>query len=332
MKSSQSSAKSTIKETFKKFFSFEESSLFLALIALVVVLSFLSPVFLSTYNIMNVLRQISLTAIAGLGTCIIILSGEIDLSVGSVQGFVGVFSVMALNYFESVFIALLVALLIGAIIGLVNGLLVTKAHVNSLIATLGTMAIIRGAVLVITGASSITARVGEFIEVGTGFIGPFPIPVVITFFLAIIFYFIMNNTSFGRYVYAIGDNEEAANLSGISVDKIKILVFVIGGVLAALSAFILASRMNSGQPNAGTGFELLVIAAVILGGVSLKGGQGSILGAIIGVMILGVLSNGLTLMGVSSFYHEIVRGSVIIIAVFMDERRKRKQAEVVLRN
>ena len=227
-----------------------------------------------------------------------------------------------LNQMDSVLLALLAALLAGAVIGLCNGLLVTKAGINSLIATLGMMAILRGGAMVSTQAVSIQGKVESFVEAGTGYLGPIPVPVVIAFALFALFYYVLHHTILGRYIYAIGGNIQAARLSGLAVDRTRILVFVIGGVLAALSAFILASRLNSGQPNAGLGFELQVIAAVILGGISLTGGVGTLGGAFIGILILTVLSNGLVLLNVSSFYHDIARGAVIILAVYLDTRRK----------
>lgn len=323
-------SKRSLKTAIPILFQAEQASLFLALAILCIILSFLSPVFLTRVNIMNVLRQSSLVAITGVGICMIILLGEIDLSVGSTQAVAGILAVVALNYTRSIFLALLAALALGGVIGLVNGLLVTRAKINSLIATLGMMAILRGTAMVTTQAKSIQADVESFMDVGTGYLGSIPIPVVITVAVFAVFYYILNHTAFGRYIYAIGGNSQAANLSGIPVARIKVIVYIIGGMLAALSAFILASRLYSGQPNAGTGFELEVIAAVILGGVSLAGGQGTLAGAMIGILILGVLSNGLILLNVSSFWHDIARGIVIILAVYLDERRKRGLSKKLL--
>ena len=307
---------------FSRIFHSEQAGLLLALLVLCLVISLLSPVFFTAINIKNVLRDASLIAIAGIGMVMIILLGEIDLSVGSTQAVAGVIAVAVLNQMDSVWLALLAALLAGALVGLCNGLLVTKAGINSLIATLGTMAILRGGAMVSTQAVSIQGKVEGFVEVGTGYLGPVPIPVLLAFLLFGLFYYVLHHTILGRYIYAIGGNIQAARLSGLAVDRTRVLVYVIGGVLAALSAFILASRLNSGQPNAGLGFELQVIAAVILGGVSLTGGIGTLGGAFIGILILTVLSNGLVLLNVSSFYHDIARGAVIILAVYLDTRRK----------
>ena len=300
----------------------EQAGLLLALILLCVVLSFLSPVFFTALNIKNVLRDAALVAIAGIGMVMVILLGEIDLSVGSVQAVAGIVAVAVLNSFSSVSVALAATLFAGACIGLINGLLISRAQINSLIATLGMMAILRGGAMVSTQAVSIQGAVDSFIEIGTGHIGPLPIPVLIAFLLLVLFFYVLHYTTFGRYVYAVGGNPQAARLSGLPVERIRIAVFVIAGLLAALSAFILASRLNSGQPNAGLGFELQVIAAVILGGISLTGGVGTLAGALIGILILTVLSNGLVLLNVSSFYHDIARGTVIILAVYLDTRRK----------
>jgi ribose transport system permease protein len=309
-------------KVLSRIFHNEQAGLLLALVLLCLVISLLTPVFFTAINIKNVLRDASLVAIAGMGMVMVILLGEIDLSVGSTQAVAGIAAVAVLNQTESVLLAFGVALLAGALIGLCNGLLVTKAGINSLIATLGMMAILRGGAMVSTQAVSIQAKVAGFVEVGTGYLGPIPIPVLLTFVLFGLFYYVLHHTILGRYIYAIGGNIQAARLSGLAVDRTRILVFVIGGMLAAISAFILASRLNSGQPNAGLGFELQVIAAVILGGISLTGGVGTLAGACIGILILTVLSNGLVLLNVSSFYHDIARGAVIILAVYLDIRRK----------
>ena len=310
----------------------EQAGLFVAFVLLCLIISFLSPVFLTGTNVKNVLRDASLIAITGIGMVMIILLGEIDLSVGSTQALVGILSVTLLNGTGSVFFALVGALAVGACVGLINGLLVTRARINSLIATLGMMAILRGTAMVSTRAVSIQAKVDSFVEVGTGYLGPFPIPVLVALMLFVLFYYVLHHTVLGRHIYAIGGNASAARLSGLAVDRTRVAVFVIGGALAALSAFILASRLNSGQPNAGLGFELQVIAAVILGGISLTGGIGTLGGALIGILILTVLSNGLVLLNVSSFYHDIARGLVIILAVYLDGRRKESLLKRLLRN
>lgn len=309
----------------------EYAALTLALFVLILIMSTLSPYFLTQHNIMNVLRQVSLQAIVAIGITMIILSGEIDLSIGSSQGLVGVFAVMILNATGSIFVSFLGSILIGVVIGSINGLLVTKGKINSLIGTLGMMAIIRGVAMVVTEAKAVQTQIKAFQVIGTGYWGPFPIPVILTIILVAIFYYILHHTTFGRYMYAVGGNGEASRLAGIPVHRIKLMAYIISGALTAFSAFILASRMNSGQPNAGVGFEMEVIGAVILGGISLTGGTGSLLGALLGILILGVLSNGLILLNVSSFWQDIARGVVIILAVYLDTYRKDKQQEKLVK-
>ena len=300
----------------------EQAGLLIALLLLCAVIAALSPVFLTVANVTNILRDASLVAIAGIGMALIILQGEIDLSVGSTQAVAGILAVLVLNGSGSIALAFAAALCLGAGCGVANGLLVTRAGISSLIATLGMMAILRGGAMVSTQAVSIQAEVPGFSDIGTGHLGPLPLPVAVAAFFFALFYFILHHTPFGRYIYAVGGNAEAARLAGLPVERIKVTVFAIGGAMAAISAFILASRLNSGQPNAGLGFELQVIAAVVLGGVSLTGGVGSLAGAILGILILTVLNNGLVLLNVSSFYHDIARGLVIILAVYLDRRRR----------
>lgn len=296
--------------------------LIIALAVLCIIISILSPVFFTEKNIMNTLRQVSLTAICGFGLTLVILTGEIDLSIGSQQAIAGIVSVNILNATGSILVAVLAAMVGGVVVGGINGILVTKCKLNSMIVTLGTMAIWRGVSMVATGAVSIQARVENFSDLGMGFIGPIPNAVIIAAILFAIIYYVLKHTTFGRYLYAIGGNREASKVSGLPVDRTKITVFIICSVLSMLSGVLLASRMGSGQPSAGVGFEMIVIASVILGGCSLSGGVGSISGALIGMLILGVLQNGLTLLDVSSFWQDITRGLVIIIAVYMDSLRK----------
>ncbi len=321
----------TIKGRLKALTHMEQLPLLLSLIVICIVLSVLTPMFFTVDNLMNILRAASLTAITGIGMVLVILVGEVDLSVGSLIAVVGVAGVAVLNATGSFFIAMLAVLVTGAVVGLFNGALVVYGNINSLIATLGTMAVLRGIAMVTTQARSISAVMADFSEFGAGYWGPFPKPLIIAAVLFAIFSYILNNTGLGRYVYAVGGNTNAARLAGIPVNRIKMLTFICVGILAALTGFIIASRMSSGQPSAGLSWEFQVIAAVILGGVSLTGGKGTLFGAIIGILILSVLQNGLILLDVSSFYHDIVRGAVIILAVYIDERRRRGLAKKLLR-
>lgn len=318
------------KDKIKALLKYEQMALLLSLIGLCIISAIISPVFLSVNNLMNVLRTASLTAICAMGYMFVILLGEMDLSVGSMQAVVGIVSVMILNFTKSVPAALLGGILTGAVLGCINGLLVTKAQINSLIASLGTMAILRGSAYIITNGISIQANIPGFEILGTGYIGPFPIPFLIACVIFAALYFVLNKTVFGRNVYAVGGNNSAARLCGINVGRIKMSAYIIVGVLTALSGYILACRLNSAQPNAGDGFEFQVISAVVLGGVSLSGGKGNLTGAVIGVLILSVLSNVLVLAGVSSFYQEVSRGIVILLAVYIDSRNKRMAEKKIL--
>lgn len=318
------------KDKIKALLKYEQMALLLSLIGLCMISTIISPVFLSVNNLMNVLRTASLTAICAMGYMFVILLGEMDLSVGSMQAVVGIVSVMILNFTKNVTAALLGGLIAGAVLGCINGLLVTKAGINSLIASLGTMAILRGTAYIITNGVSIQANIPGFEVLGTGYIGPFPIPFLIAVVIFAALYFVLNKTVFGRNVYAVGGNNSAARLCGINVGRIKMAAYIIVGLLTALSGYILACRLNSAQPNAGDGFEFQVISAVVLGGVSLSGGKGNLTGAVIGVLILSVLSNALVLAGVSSFYQEVSRGIVILLAVYIDSRNKRMAEKKIL--
>lgn len=318
------------KDKMKALLKYEQMALLLSLIGLCIISTIISPVFLSVNNLMNVLRTASLTAICAMGYMFVILLGEMDLSVGSMQAVVGIVSVMILNFTKNVPAALLGGIITGAVLGCINGLLVTKAGINSLIASLGTMAILRGSAYIITNGISIQANIPGFEILGTGYVGPFPIPFLIAVVIFAALYFVLNKTVFGRNIYAVGGNNSAARLCGINVGRIKMAAYIIVGVLTALSGYILACRLNSAQPNAGDGFEFQVISAVVLGGVSLSGGKGNLTGAVIGVLILSVLSNVLVLAGVSSFYQEVSRGIVILLAVYIDSRNKRMAEKKIL--
>lgn len=312
----------TIKIDFKKYLQNEQLPLLVSLIVICAVFAFITPFFFTIDNFMNILRSASLIAITGMGMLLVILVGEIDLSVGSTYALSGIVGAVTLVKTGNFYIALLAVIVLGVLIGLFNSMLVIKGGVNSLIATLGSMAIIRGITMVSTKARSIQVAKDDFVNFGAGFWGPFPKPLVIAVALFILFGYVLKYTALGRYIYAVGGNANAAKLAGITVGKIKMIAFVSVGILASISGFISASRMNSGQPTAGNGFELEVISAIIFGGVSLTGGRGTILGAITGVLILSVLQNGLILLQIDPFYHSIVRGAVIILAVYIDERRK----------
>ncbi|MCH4525733.1 ABC transporter permease subunit [Staphylococcus haemolyticus] len=296
---------------------------FIGLILLIIVVSILNPSFLDLSNLLNLLRQISINGLIAFGMTFIILTGGIDLSVGSILALSSAFIALMITSGVDPIIALIIGVLIGFVLGAVNGLLVTKGNMAPFIATLATMTIFRGLTLVITDGNPIT-NLGDsylFQLFGKGYFIGIPVPAVTMIIVFVISLIILQKTTFGRHTYAIGGNEVAAKISGIKVNKIKILIYGISGLMSALAGGILTSRLNSAQPTAGTSYELDAIAAVVLGGTSLTGGKGRIVGTLIGVLIIGVLNNGLNLLGVSSFYQQVVKGVVILIAVLIDRKK-----------
>ena len=304
-----------------KLKSFEQLPILLVLLILCGVISIKAPVFLSGTNLLTLLRQTAQVGVCSLGLCMVALVAEIDLSISSVQAAVGLLAVYIVNRTDSVFLALIAGLALGVLIGLINATIILKGGVVALIATLAMQTIVRGVVMIITNAASLPCRSATFRLIGVGYIGIIPLPVLIWLICAVSVYILLNHTVFGRNIYAIGGNKTAAALSGINVTKYKYIVFTISGFLTALAALILAGRMNSGQPSAGSGFEMSVISAVVLGGVSLNGGRGNVLGVLIGAFILSVLANGMVLMDVNTFYQDVIRGIILILAVFLDARR-----------
>ena len=295
----------------------------LGLLLIVVVITILNPSFMTTDNILNILRQVSISALIAFGMTFVILTGGIDLSVGSTLALTGAVAASMLASGMDPMLAILAALTLGAVLGAINGIIIAKGNVAPFIATLATMTIFRGLTLVFTDGRPISG-LGDavtFQMLGKGYFLGIPVPVVTMIIAFIALYFIMHKTTFGRRVYAVGGNEGASKLSGINVDRVKIAVYSLTGMLAALSALILTSRLNSAQPTAGTSYELDAIAAVVLGGTSLTGGKGWIFGTLVGALIIGVLNNGLNLIGVSSFFQQVVKGVVILIAVLIDRKK-----------
>lgn len=296
----------------------------IGLALLCVIITFVSPAFMTLSNITNVFTQVSTNAIIAVGMTFVILTGGIDLSVGSTVAISGAFAASIIKSTNNVFLAIIVAGIVGIVIGLINGLLISKGKLQAFIATLATMTIFRGVTLVFTNGTPISKLSESFVNIGNGKLGFIPIPVVITVIVFIIAVYVLTQTRFGRYLYALGGNEDSARLSGINTNKIKTLVYVISGFASSIAGVIIASRIGSASPNAGTGFELDAIAAVVIGGTSLAGGEGRITGTLIGALIIGVLNNGLNLMNVSPFYQSIVKGLVILIAVLLDKKSKKK--------
>jgi ribose transport system permease protein len=296
----------------------------LGLALIVIVLSVISDDFLTVSNIFNVLRQISINALIAFGMTFVILTGGIDLSVGSILALSSAITAGLMDGGMDTTLAVLIGLLAGMAMGAVNGLIIAKGRVAPFIATLATMTVFRGLTLVYTEGKPITGLHPDFAMLGKGFFLEIPMPVIWMLISFAVLYFILRHTTFGRHVYALGSNEEATRLSGISTTRVKVWVYTISGLFAALSGIILASRLNSAQPTAGTAYELDAIAAVVLGGTSLAGGRGWIVGTLIGAMIIGVLDNGLNLLNVSSFYQSVVKGAVILVAVLLDRSKSHK--------
>lgn len=288
------------------------------LVALCLVFALLDPNFVGINNVQNVLRQVAVTAIVAAAVTLVMVSGGLDLSVGGVVALSGVSAALLVASGMPVWLGFLAGVVVGLLVGLVNGLLVVGLGINSVIATLGTMTMTRGIAQLLTNGSPVHQVPSEFRWLGTGFFGPIPIPVVIMVIVVVAFIIIQKRTLLGKYTFAIGSNVDAARLSGIRVNKVRIQVFVLAGGMAGLGGVILASRLNSGQPNAGLGFEFAVIVAAVLGGTSLAGGEGRVSGTLVGALIVAVLGNGLNLLGVQTFWQNVVEGAVLILAVALD--------------
>ncbi|WP_298326054.1 ABC transporter permease [Haloactinopolyspora sp.] len=296
-----------------------------ALIVLFVALSFASPHFLTADNLFNIGAQTAVIAIIATAQTMVIITKGIDLSVGSVAALAGVVGAMTVRDLGfSVWTATLVAIVIGALAGLVNGLLVTAARIPPFIATLGMMSAARGLVFIITGAVGVYGLPESFQLLGNGEIAGIPFAIVLTGLVAIGIAFLLSQTQFGQYTYAMGSNLEAARRSGISVGRHLTTVYVIAGVLVGLGGMIAASRVNSGQPNYGIALELDVIAAAVIGGASLFGGQGRIIGTLIGAFLIALVRNGAVLLDISIHVQMVIVGLIIWAAVYFDQYRRRR--------
>jgi len=295
----------------------------IGLVGLVLIFWAWTPYFLTISNLLNIAQQTSINAIIAVGLTFVIITAGIDLSVGSIMAFAGVVMASLLQADQPIYIAIILGLLVGAASGLVNGLLISYGKLPPFISTLGMMSVARGAALLFTDGRPISGFSPEFRYIATGEILYIPVPVIIMIVVYLIAHFVLTRTKLGRYTYAIGGNEEASLLSGINVKMMKTIVYSLSGMLSGLAAVLLTARLNSAQPIAGIMYELDAIAAAVIGGTSLMGGEGKISGTLIGALIMGVLRNGLNLLGVSSFIQQIVIGSVIIVAVLVDMALKK---------
>jgi ribose transport system permease protein len=308
-----------------KFDTLRQLILVFILIVICIVWAILSPNFLTMNNLMNVVRQASYTAIASVGMTMVIIIGEIDLSAGSLIAASGMIAAGVYKATSNIVLSFGAAILCGIGVGLFNGVLCAKGRLPGFIATLASMTILRALGYIITDGDPISVMDKTFTALGTGYLWFIPIPVILMIICIAAGSFIMNKTRFGRYVYAVGGNAETSKWSGLNVDKIKILVYVFMGLLTAIAGIIVAARLGSGQPSAGNGFEMDCITAAVVGGTSMAGGKGKISGTIVGVLLLTVLVNGMTLIDINSYWQQVIKGIIIVVSVLMDTRGKKAE-------
>jgi ribose transport system permease protein len=307
-----------IKKARRPRISVQVLGMLVALVFLCIVLSILSPVFLTFDNLMNIIRQISIVAIIAVGSFLIVIVGGMDISVGSVAALTGVVTgLFTIKFDLGLAVGILMGILTGIVVGLINGILINKVKLPSFIVTLATMTITKGVCFVISGGIPISGFPEGFAFIGRGYLGPIPWPVIFVAVIYIVMHDIMKRTRFGVYCYAIGGNREAARLSGIKIGRIEIVLYVLGGMFASFGGVILASRLNSGSPNVGNNFMFEAFTAIILGGTNLSGGEGELIGVLIGSMFIGVLSNGMSLLNLDAYFQMVVQGIVLIIAVVL---------------
>ncbi|TCL71639.1 monosaccharide ABC transporter membrane protein (CUT2 family) [Hydrogenispora ethanolica] len=306
----------------------KENSMALFFVALILIAAVFVPRFIEPTNLVNVMMQIAINALLATGMTFVILTGGIDLSVGSVAALAGIVATVAIKYFPNagIFTGLLViaatALVVGGICGGIMAYNIAKLKVSPFIATLAMMSVARGLAYVYTESRPVFGLPDSFSWLGIGYIGPIPVMVILMGIVLIAAHIVLTRTCFGRYVFAVGSNEEVAKLSGINIVKIKFYVYTIGAVLAALGGAALASRLQAGQPNAAQGYELNAIAAVAMGGTSMSGGRGGIIQTTLGLVIIGVINNALSLLGVSSYWQTITMGVIILVAVIFDQNKE----------
>ncbi|MBN8858787.1 MAG: ribose ABC transporter permease [Sphingobacteriales bacterium] len=293
----------------------------IALLVICIILSVATPYFFTVQNLVIVLRQVSVNGILAIGVTFVIIAGGIDLSLGSVVALTGVAAAsFAHPGAYPLIVPLLMGLLTGVLAGVINGLTITLGKVAPFIVTLGMMTMTRGLALVWSDGRPVTNLSPAFNFIGGGDLLYIPVPILLFVLVIIVAYILLNYTTAGRYIYAVGGNEQAARASGIRVNAVKMFAYIICSGLAALAGIVLAARITTGQPNAGVAYELDAIAAVVIGGTSLLGGRGTVTGTVIGVLIIGVINNGLDLLNVSSYYQQIIKGVIIIGAVLIDRK------------
>ena len=314
------------KSIVSKFFALRESGILLGLIGLCLLLSLATPAFANQYNLSIVVRQTSFVGIVALGQTLVLLIGGIDLSVGFIGGLAGILtSLMMTSLSMPVPLAVAGGLAGGALFGLVNGLMIARVKVNAFITTLASGEIFAGSILVITGGYPVLNLPASFQFLGQGTLAGIPMPAVFFVVFGAILAYVLGNTAFGRNIYAVGGNRTAARLVGIRVERLTAVVYLLSGFFAAFGGILFTSRMSSGQPTTGTNWVMPCITAAIIGGTSLSGGEGSLLGTILGALFMGVLANGIVHMNISPYWERIIIGLVVVLAVVIDVLRSRKR-------
>lgn len=312
-----------MKQVFKKF------STLIILVVLVVIFSIASPNFLRINNLLNVLRQVAVMGILTAGMTYVIIAGGMDLTVGAYLGLSGVAVAQMMSAGVPVFLAVIATMLLMTVIGAVTGGLIVGLNVSAIVITLGMMTVVRGLAYIFSGGLPVYDIPESIVFLGQGYVMGIPVPVIIMLIIVVIMGVILKYSYFGRYVYAIGGNIDAAKLAGVSVNKIIISLYAISGLLASVAGIVLTGRVSSGAPASGTGTEMDVVTAVVIGGISVNGGKGSMFGAFLGAVIIGVLSNGLTIMNIGEYYQQVVKGIVLILAVAFDVLANRESVKKV---
>lgn len=303
--------------------SFSQYGIYFAFLILCVLFAIASPVFLSVGNIINILRQISFNAILAMGMTMVIITGGIDLSVGSVLAIAAVVTASLIQSTSALLpvpVAVLIGLAIGAVCGACNGILITRGRLAPFITTMVMMTIARGGAQLYTKGRPISGFPDSFTFWGSGFLFGIPVPIYLLVLVVAVTYFILNKTRIGRWIYAVGGNEAAAQASGTKVHRVKLFAYIYCGILAALVGLIMTARLNSASPVVGDGYELDAIAASVIGGTSMDGGKGKVLNVLLGALIIGTISNGLDILNVSSYWQQIVKGVIILAAVLIDRK------------
>lgn len=312
------------KRSFKSITKFDQLGIVIVLIALVVIIGLSNKNFFSQENVINVLRSTSYIFIIGIAMTFVLITGGLDLSVGSVMAVGGILAALAATNGVPLILSLLIGFAFGALVGIVNGLLVVKLNIPSLIVTLGMMYVCDGLALIITQGTPVYPLPEGFKQMGQGSVGVIPNVVVIAAVLAVIGAFVLKKTQYGRSVYAVGGNRETARLSGIDTNKVQISVYLLSGIAAALTGILMAGRLNSAQPSAGNNYELKVIAAAVIGGTSMFGGSGNILGTLIGALLMTIIENGMLLMKLSAYWQSLIVGVIMVFAVGLDQYRRKR--------